>query len=695
MVLHFADSSEVIKFSIGRGCGLRYVRMERRIFLGDFFVMDIKPNHTIYINNLNEKTKKEELKKALYAIFSQFGQIIDIMAFKTLKMRGQAHVIFKEISSATNALRAMQGFPFYDKPMRIQFAREDSDVIAKAKGTYVDRPKTSSCQTGYWRKTQKTGHVKESKSYPGLKDIRRIPNRPDIAFVEFETEAEATSARAGLNNFKITPSQSIWEEIRFFVKVLMANYSVICGNEIWRFEDFCVYVAASPFVRPSFSKGSVSVVHCRGPYVVEMSSRTMKKELERMILALLAMFLFRLEPTVLSRNFCKIRKRCAETLDCWKCHKAINCLKEKFFCPLCSAIQPVENRGRNYFDYLGLLPSFDIDLSLLKINFLKLQSVVHPDKFSKCSQRAKYLLTLKGDPLDNEDVTGNTDFLVEMVELNELVVMNNDSKELKILLIELEAKINMLEQDFKDSIQTNELKKAKEAEKLGLRNLQHFSLFPIATAYEKMHGMLASVDVVTCTTKSCKKHTNGRQLIAWFACSADVVLFRSCLYSLSAAFLIALVDQSGYEIVVQHQTNSVFWAIDRHHSFEGGGGFVLWCWWNERYFSRLWEIMLRDFFGSFLSLAKVSRSVPEKIMSRSVFVGNLPYSAREEDVANFFWQVGPVTSVRIVLDRDTGRPRGFGFCEFETEAAAEQAVGSMNHAEFMGRQLRVDRAISR
>lgn len=76
-------------------------------------------------------------------------------------------------------------------------------------------------------------------------------------------------------------------------------------------------------------------------------------------------------------------------------------------------------------------------------------------------------------------------------------------------------------------------------------------------------------------------------------------------------------------------------------------------------------------------------------------VGNLPYSAREEDVANFFWQVGPVTSVRIVLDRDTGRPRGFGFCEFETEAAAEQAVGSMNHAEFMGRQLRVDRAISR
>jgi hypothetical protein len=58
-----------------------------------------------------------ELKKSLYAIFSQFGPIVDIVALKTLRMRGQAWVIFKEINSATNAMRSMQGFPFYDKPM--------------------------------------------------------------------------------------------------------------------------------------------------------------------------------------------------------------------------------------------------------------------------------------------------------------------------------------------------------------------------------------------------------------------------------------------------------------------------------------------------------------------------------------------------------------------------------------------------
>ncbi|NXG78225.1 SNRPA protein, partial [Baryphthengus martii] len=80
-----------------------------------------------------------ELKKSLYAIFSQFGQILDILVSRSLKMRGQAFVIFKEMGSATNALRSMQGFPFYDKPMRIQYAKTDSDIIAKMKGTFVER----------------------------------------------------------------------------------------------------------------------------------------------------------------------------------------------------------------------------------------------------------------------------------------------------------------------------------------------------------------------------------------------------------------------------------------------------------------------------------------------------------------------------------------------------------------------------
>jgi len=58
-----------------------------------------------------------ELKRSLYYLFSQFGQILDIVAMKTIKARGQAFIIFKDLASATAALRSLQGFPFYGKPM--------------------------------------------------------------------------------------------------------------------------------------------------------------------------------------------------------------------------------------------------------------------------------------------------------------------------------------------------------------------------------------------------------------------------------------------------------------------------------------------------------------------------------------------------------------------------------------------------
>lgn len=98
-------------------------------------------NHTIYVSNLNEKIKKPLLKKSLHSVFSQFGKIVDIVACRGLKLKGQAWVVFAEKSMATNALRQMQGFPFFEKKMRIQFAKTESDVVAKKAGTYVPRDK--------------------------------------------------------------------------------------------------------------------------------------------------------------------------------------------------------------------------------------------------------------------------------------------------------------------------------------------------------------------------------------------------------------------------------------------------------------------------------------------------------------------------------------------------------------------------
>ena len=109
-----------------------------------------------------------DLKKSLYAIFSQFGQILDIVALKTLKMRGQAFVIFQDITAATTAAKSMQGFPFYDKPMRIAFAKTDSDLIAKKKGTFQERPKRQPGESKKSKKVRKCTFIELCNNHKNL-----------------------------------------------------------------------------------------------------------------------------------------------------------------------------------------------------------------------------------------------------------------------------------------------------------------------------------------------------------------------------------------------------------------------------------------------------------------------------------------------------------------------------------------------
>jgi len=214
----------------------------------------IQPNQTIYVNNLNERIKKEELKKSLYAMFSQFGTVLDVVASKTLEGRGQAFICFKDIPSATNGLRAMQSFPFYDKPMRIQYAKKQSDIIAKLNGTFVpkkqgerrkepevkkqpkpkleqtNKPVQKKPKTEQQQKKDGASNPKQQppnkilflenlpegctdlmiqmlfQQYPGYKEVRMVQGKSGIAFVEFENETEAGVAMNGLQHFKITPT---------------------------------------------------------------------------------------------------------------------------------------------------------------------------------------------------------------------------------------------------------------------------------------------------------------------------------------------------------------------------------------------------------------------------------------------------------------------------------------------------------
>jgi cold-inducible RNA-binding protein len=80
---------------------------------------------------------------------------------------------------------------------------------------------------------------------------------------------------------------------------------------------------------------------------------------------------------------------------------------------------------------------------------------------------------------------------------------------------------------------------------------------------------------------------------------------------------------------------------------------------------------------------------------KKLYVGNLAYQTTESELQELFAQVGAVTSVAIITDRDTGRTRGFGFVEFENDTEADEAIQRFNDKEFGGRNLRVNIARDR
>lgn len=79
-------------------------------------------------------------------------------------------------------------------------------------------------------------------------------------------------------------------------------------------------------------------------------------------------------------------------------------------------------------------------------------------------------------------------------------------------------------------------------------------------------------------------------------------------------------------------------------------------------------------------------------MSKNIYVGNLPFRTTEESVHDLFARYGEVQSVKLISDRETGKPRGFGFVEMDDDAAADEAIRSLDGSEFEGRSLKVNEA---
>lgn len=79
-------------------------------------------------------------------------------------------------------------------------------------------------------------------------------------------------------------------------------------------------------------------------------------------------------------------------------------------------------------------------------------------------------------------------------------------------------------------------------------------------------------------------------------------------------------------------------------------------------------------------------------MGNKLYVGNLPYSVRDEDLQQAFGEFGQVSSAKVMMERDTGRSKGFGFVEMGSDAEAQQAINGMNGQSLGGRSLVVNEA---
>jgi len=90
------------------------------------------------VKNLEERIKVPALLESLRGIFSEYGEIIDIIAKKSLKRKGQAFIVFSDVESAQNAIDEVNGFELFGKQINCEFAKTQSDATVKRAGTEED-----------------------------------------------------------------------------------------------------------------------------------------------------------------------------------------------------------------------------------------------------------------------------------------------------------------------------------------------------------------------------------------------------------------------------------------------------------------------------------------------------------------------------------------------------------------------------
>jgi U2 small nuclear ribonucleoprotein B'' len=168
------------------------------------------------VSNIDEKINKHILKQLLYMLFSQYGRVIEVIACKGTKLRGQAWVVFKEPTAAASALRGKQGFNFYGKPLKIAFSRNISKIIEHQElGAAANAPSVGS-KIGGGGTTSSTKRQRETE----------YDNNDSKDYSEKKRSTENSASYSSLIPNKILAAQNLPSNItQDMLKMLFQNCS--------------------------------------------------------------------------------------------------------------------------------------------------------------------------------------------------------------------------------------------------------------------------------------------------------------------------------------------------------------------------------------------------------------------------------------------------------------------------------------
>ncbi|KAK4574661.1 hypothetical protein LTR86_001502 [Recurvomyces mirabilis] len=217
------------------------------------------PSATVYVRNIDERIKVSTVIDSLKGIFGDFGNVVDVVAKKSLKRKGQAFVIYDSVDSAQEAIDELQGFEVFGQQLRLEFAKTRSDATVlredgeqglethkkhrlaekeRKKAAEVAEAKAAAkrpAPEGLAERPAKTtkpaqdnvipdeylpvnkilflrdlpeDYGSEALSaifgrYPGFKELRMVPGRAGIAFVEYESEDGAINAKEATNGITL------------------------------------------------------------------------------------------------------------------------------------------------------------------------------------------------------------------------------------------------------------------------------------------------------------------------------------------------------------------------------------------------------------------------------------------------------------------------------------------------------------